>query len=222
MLDDVLNRLENRANIRAAVELLPRERLKVTELIEEKKVRLTKNFGTRFVYRLDYTGSSVFAVVTVDDHSPSIYTGDFFQVVGLYLWSRTAEDLKANEFSFKTMRTGQYVVSLLFVAIPIFTTLCFFACLFSPLPWRTKAIWLVAIGIGLFQFGYSWATGVWGLNLLGLQFPVVNVIRAEPWADRIVMLGFPLAAIVFWIKYPEYIRRILSSLRLRFPRREPV
>lgn len=209
MLADEVNTLENRSTLHTTVELLPRKPLKALVLVEESG----KGRDTQFVYRLDYSDESVFALVLVRDQAPHVYVGDFFEVVGLYLAPRSAKELRANSFDLEQLRAGQYLVFLPFAAVSTIALLCFAACLFSPLSWKAKIVWLPCMLVGLPQVNYEWMTGAVGINLLVLQFPIVDVVRIVPWADRVVQLSLPLAAIVFWTRYPDDVWRALRFFR---------
>lgn len=206
-LAEEVDTLDNRAALRSAFELLPREPLKGSKLVAETQ----KGGDTQFVYRLDYSDRAVFALVTVRDQPPRNYE-DSFEVVGVYLAPRSAKDLDANSFELKNLRIGQYLIFPPFAVVPIFVALCFFACLFSSLPWKAKVVWLPCMLVGLFQINYVWATGFVQINLLAVQFPTVNVARVAPWANWVVQLSLPLAAIIFWRRYPNDVWQVLSFL----------
>lgn len=206
-LAEEIDTLDNRAALRSAFELLPREPLKSSKLVAETK----KGGDTQFVHRLDYSDRAVFVLVTVRDRPPRNYE-DSFSVVGVYLVPRSAKDLDANSFELKNLRIGQYLTFPSLAVVPIFVALCFFACLFSSLPWKAKIVWLPCMLVGLFQVNYVWATGLVQINLLTLQFPIVNVTRVAPWANWVVQLSLPLAAAIYWCRYPNDVRQVLTFL----------
>tara|TARA_R110000868_G_scaffold35002_8_gene125819 strand:+ start:2994 stop:3848 length:855 start_codon:yes stop_codon:yes gene_type:complete len=212
MMATAMNTLEIRSNIRSVVGSFPRAPAKQPMMKEKQRLRYEGRDITRYVYFLDYddNDTAYFAVVTIGAATGTIYRGESYEVIGFYVFPRKMSDIKGNEIEFEHLRVGQGIILLVSVVFPLIACLCFVACFFSSLAWKQKLSWLVAILIGYPQISYNWLTGGAAVNFLGLQVPMVAFYRIEQWLDLGVWVGFPLAAVIYWRKYPADVRKITS------------
>lgn len=97
----------------------------------------------------------------------------------------------------------------LMVGIPLFVLATFVVAVRTRMPRR--ALWCVAVLLGVSQLQFDWATGALRLG----RFFSVNILSAafhkEPYGPWVFTLGVPLGALVFWIQRRRFLAAQASS-----------
>ena len=107
-----------------------------------------------------------------------------------------------NRFTLEGRGVLHYLVLALAVALPIYSLAVLVLCLRTPMRLGRKALWSLAILLGVATFHFNWTTGEVVVDPLRAQLLSAAYTRSGlgPW---IFSLSFPLGAAVFLLTQPS-------------------
>ena len=113
--------------------------------------------------------------------------------------SQLADSLEnLNRFTLARKSPLQYTVLLLAVLDLAFTLYVFVLCIRTKIAKR-KWLWLVAILAGVGSYGVNWTNGAESFHFIFVRLPVVSA-GSTPYGPWTIVLSFPLAALIFWLR----------------------
>lgn len=128
-------------------------------------------------------------------------------VEGLHITPLNASLQEINRFTLEGKSAVHYAVLALAVALPIFTLVVLVLCVRTPMRRWRKALWIVAILLGVTTLSLDWTTGA--LLWQPLRFLIGSAGFGKlPLAPAILQISLPLGAIVFLFRRRSLTRSV--------------
>jgi hypothetical protein len=106
-----------------------------------------------------------------------------------------------NSFQLTGKGIANYAILALAVAMPLFCTAAFIACIRTPMPRKRKILWCLGILVGFGRLGVNWTSGAIAVSPLYVQFLSAGWLRWGPFAPQEISIAVPLFAMLFfWMR----------------------
>jgi hypothetical protein len=127
-------------------------------------------------------------------------------VIGFNVYRTEASQKEHNKFVLTGKTFLHYLVLSLACFTPVFILITLVYCIKTPIPKR-KWLWVLFILGGIGTISINWSTGAYGFKLLQYQLLGAGAVAASEYAPWIITAGFPLGAIIFWLKRKSFIEQ---------------
>ena len=131
-------------------------------------------------------------------------TGEQLSVLGFNVYRTDASQREINKFVLQGKSAWHYTILAQAVTVPVFIIATLIVCLRTPIP-RRKWLWVLFILGGIGSISINWTTGAWEFQLLHYLLFGGAALAASEHAPWVITAGFPLGAIVFWLKRRKFI-----------------
>lgn len=108
------------------------------------------------------------------------------------------QPLAAQPFTFADLEVVHYVALAAGVLITVFGLYVLVVCLFTRN--RLKLLWVIVILLGVGRMSINWTTGDCGYDYASVQLPWITAMKVGPHSPWVLNLGFPLGALLFYLK----------------------
>jgi hypothetical protein len=127
-------------------------------------------------------------------------------VIGFHVYRTGASQKELNKLEPLGKSALHYLILVLAFIVPIFIVVSLVCCVKTPIPKR-KWLWVFCILGGTGTISINWSTGVYELRLLQYQLLGAAAVASGEYAPWLVTAGFPLGAIIFWLKRNSFIEQ---------------
>lgn len=159
---------------------------------------------SRLAYQFGYPGEKWFLVHigwTEKDGKRLLST---FHVQAL------TEDLrKTHAFTFARAGAAHFIFTALGLLIPLFVLVSFVACLRARWPKR-KWLWALFVLVSMGKLTLNWTTGEIDFGIFHFLLGGAAAMTASAYSPWIISIGFPLGAVLFWVRNIETKRELRS------------
>ena len=131
-------------------------------------------------------------------------TGEQLSVLGFNVYRTDASQREINKFALQGKSAWHYTILALAVTVPVFIIATFIVCLRTPIP-RRKWLWVLFILGGIGSISMNWTTGASEFQLLQYLLLGGAAMAASEHAPWVISAGFPLGAVIFWLKRRKFI-----------------
>jgi len=143
------------------------------------------------LYQLRFHDAWVVATVVVESTSRERH------VVSVYVQPVSDSLQVLNQFTLRNQSIAHYLVLAACILIPLLIAITAVLCLRTRV--RRRWLWVVFILIGFVQVKFNWTTGAVDVQPLSFSLLGAGWFRASSYAPVILIVAFPLGAIVFLI-----------------------
>lgn len=106
-------------------------------------------------------------------------------------------------FTFRRARAQHYVFLAAAIIVPVFCLVTLVACARTSFA-RRKWLWVVFVSVGFCQLSLNWTTGQISFAPLSFLLFGVGAFAPSLYSPWVVSVGFPIGAIVFWVKRKSF------------------
>ena len=181
-----------RGKLEAMAADFPNEAPKTIKVVGSNIVTINGRTSYNFTYEYEFPHGWVLGHIT--------YTGSGGDMViaqmDIHPMRLSLE--QANAFTLAGKTPAYLGFLALAVLLPIFTIGTAIACARTRVPKR-KWLWIIFILIAFPACSLNWTTGAWAINPFSLIF-LGGGFKSAPYGPVILQIGFPLGAILFWIR----------------------
>ncbi len=163
----------------------------------------TVNADWQGSYTFEYQFPSGWAVAGVTMQRPD---GGETTVIGFEIYRTPASQRELNAFTFSGKSVLHYLVLAAAVLIPVFVLVTAYFCVRTPMA-KWKWLWVIFILLGVGSFSLNWTTGEHAFGILRINPLGAGAGAAGPSAPWIIMVSFPLGAVMFWFRRRELVAR---------------
>ncbi len=169
------------------------------EVIGSQTQKFNSNWRGNFTFEYQFqTGWNVANVVLARTEGKN-------GVLGFHVYRTEASQREINALSLTGKSIGQVVFLLAAVAVPIFIVVTLIFCFRTPVPKR-KWLWVLFIMVGIGVIGVNWTTGQFNVRVASLNLLGAGAFAGGPHAPWFITVGFPLGAIMFWIRRRGFLK----------------
>lgn len=127
-------------------------------------------------------------------------------VIGFNVYKTDASQKALNKFELTGKSALHYIILALACIVPLFIIISLVYCIKTPIPKR-KWLWVLFILGGIGTVSINWSTGAFWFNILQYQILGAAALASSEYSPWIITAGFPLGAIIFWLKRKTFIER---------------
>jgi hypothetical protein len=106
---------------------------------------------------------------------------------------------ESNAFNAAGKDMRRYLALFAAAAVWAFSAVTLLVCAVTP-GLKRKWLWLIAIAAGVGEYSVNWTSGVHAISPLSVAIPIAGVTSAGPYSPWMLFMGFPLGAVVFWVR----------------------
>ncbi|BDY04461.1 hypothetical protein [Ferrimonas sp. YFM] len=178
----------------------PSGQLLSTALIGSQVKTINETWQGKFSFEYEFESGWAVASVVMKR------TDNKISVIGFNVYRTEASQKELNKFELSGKSALHYLVLVLACIVPIFILVSLFYCIKTSIPKR-KWLWALFILGGIGTISINWSTGAYTLKVLEYQLFGAGAIAASEYAPWVVTVGFPLGAVIFWIKRKSLIEQ---------------